>query len=135
MKLEQYLSELRPIAVIGNIEQEVSDIASDSRKATDGALFVAVRGTLTDGHRYIPQAYTQGCRAFVVEDLPDEKPEGCCFVQVSDTAEALASLASAYYGHPSRHLTLVGVTGTNGKTTVATLLYRLFRKMDIKPVW
>lgn len=132
MKLEQYLSELRPIAVTGDTEQEITDIASDSRKATVGTLFVAIRGTQTDGHFYIPQALTQGCGAFVVEDLPEEKPEGCCFIQVSDTAEALASLASARYGHPSRHLTLVGVTGTNGKTTVATLLHRLFRKMGYK---
>ena len=99
MKLEQYLSELRPMAVIGDTKQEITDIASDSRKATVGTLFVAIRGTQTDGHIYIPQALTQGCRVFVVEDLPEEKPEGCCFIQVSDTAEALASLASAHYGH------------------------------------
>ncbi len=132
MKLEHYIAELHPTAVHGNTGQEIGEVVSDSRKATAGSLFVAVRGTQADGHTYIPQAIAQGATAFVVEVLPSEMPEDCCFICVGDTAEALASLASTHYGHPSRALTLIGVTGTNGKTTVATLLYRLFRQLGYK---
>lgn len=132
MKLEQYLSGLHPIEILGDTTRDITDVVSDSRLAKEETLFVAVRGTQTDGHRYISQAFSQGARTFVVEEIPEERPEGSCFIRVENTAEALAELASAHYGHPSRELTLVGVTGTNGKTTVATLLYHLFRKIGYK---
>ena len=105
----------------------INQITEDSRRATSESLFVAVRGVHTDGHRFIPNALEAGVRAVVVEELPDSLHEGVLYLVVPSTATALGLLSSAFYGHPSRSLTIVGVTGTNGKTTIATLLYRLFR--------
>ena len=105
----------------------IDQITEDSRRVTSDSLFVAVRGVHTDGHRFIPNALEAGVRAVVVEELPDSLHEGVLYLVVPSTARALGLLSSAFYGHPSRSLTVVGVTGTNGKTTIATLLYRLFR--------
>ena len=105
----------------------IDQITEDSRRVTSDSLFVAVRGVHTDGHRFIPNALEAGVRAVVVEELPDSLHEGVLYLVVPSTARALGLLSSAFYGHPSRSLTIVGVTGTNGKTTIATLLYRLFR--------
>ncbi|TZF81312.1 UDP-N-acetylmuramoyl-L-alanyl-D-glutamate--2,6-diaminopimelate ligase [Pedobacter sp. BS3] len=110
----------------------VSEIVFDSRKAHADALFVAVRGTVTDGHAYIDQVIQQGVKVIVCEELPADLLAGVCYVQVENSAEALGMLASSFYDHPSRQLALVGVTGTNGKTTVATLLYKLFRELGYK---
>ena len=105
----------------------IDQITEDSRRVTSDSLFVAVRGVHTDGHRFIPNALEAGVRAVVVEELPDSLHEGVLYLVVPSTARALGLLSSAFYGRPSRSLTIVGVTGTNGKTTIATLLYRLFR--------
>lgn len=105
----------------------IDQITEDSRRVTSDSLFVAVRGVHTDGHRFIPNALETGVRAVVVEELPDSLRKGVLYLVVPSTATALGLLSSAFYGHPSRSLTVVGVTGTNGKTTIATLLYRLFR--------
>lgn len=107
----------------------VSDIRFDSREVSRGDLFVAIRGTQTDGHAFIPSAVATGAVAVVCEQMPDRKPSGVTFVQVRDSSQALGIIASNFYGNPSEELTLVGITGTNGKTTTVTLLYELFMKL------
>ncbi len=114
-------------------DEEVTSLCADSRAVESGAMFVAVRGPLTDAHRFIPAAISSGARVIVCEDIPgDNMPDGVLWVRVPSSAAALGHLASCHYGDPSRHLTLVGVTGTNGKTTIATLLYDMARKLGHK---
>lgn len=110
----------------------ITGITADSRAVVPGGMFVAVRGVAVDGHRFIPQAVAAGARAVVVEEMPAEIPEGVTFVRVADCRDALGRLASRYYGDPSESLVLVGVTGTNGKTTIATLLYEMARLHGLK---
>ena len=116
----------------GSADVEVSSIVFDSRKVTPGSLFVAVRGTQVDGHDYIEQAVKQGAVAVVCEDLPARVTGEVDFFMVANTSIALGILAANFYDNPSAKLKLVGVTGTNGKTTIATLLYKLFRDMGYK---
>lgn len=111
---------------------EITKITEDSRAATAGTLFVALRGTQADGHRFIPSAIEAGSRAIVLEVLPEELQEGVAYIVVPSSSEVLGLLSSALHGHPSRQLTVVGVTGTNGKTTIATLLFRLFRALGYR---
>ncbi|MDR1937193.1 MAG: UDP-N-acetylmuramoyl-L-alanyl-D-glutamate--2,6-diaminopimelate ligase [Tannerellaceae bacterium] len=111
---------------------EIVGIQSDSRKVEPGALFVAVRGTAVDGHAYIESAIDKGAVAVVCEDIPDALRERAVFVATADSAGALGKLMAAWHDNPSGKLILVGVTGTNGKTTVATLLYEMFRKLGHK---
>ena len=126
MKLSQIIKALEGAALHGNAGVEISSLCSDSRKVTPGALFIAVRGYESDGHAYIPQALEKGAAAVICEQIP-QGCEGATFVQVESSRKALALAADAFYGHPSGDLTLVGITGTNGKTTTVTLLYHLFR--------
>lgn len=119
-------------SLVGDGTVAVGRLEFDSRKVVPGTLFFATRGTQTDGHAYIPAAVAAGAAAVVCEELPAERPAGVTFVQVPDSTVALGQVASAFYGHPSRRLKLVGVTGTNGKTTTATLLYRMFRRLGYK---
>ena len=112
--------------------RQVSGVKSDSRQVQPGDVFVATRGTVVDGHQFIGTAIAQGAVAVVCEKLPAQLHLGVVYAQVADAAEALGELASAWYGHPSSKLVLVGVTGTNGKTTIATLLYQLFRQLGYK---
>ncbi len=107
-------------------------IVFDSRKATAGTVFVAIRGEKADGHNFITQAIKQGCTDIVCEEKPKEVIDGVNYTVVADTHKVLGELASEYYGHPSRELKLVGVTGTNGKTTIATLLYRFCMARGVK---
>ena len=111
---------------------EITKITEDSRAVTAGTLFVALRGTQADGHRFIPSAIDSGSRAIVLEILPEELQEGVAYIVVPSSSEVLGLLSSALHGHPSRQLTVVGVTGTNGKTTIATLLFRLFRALGYR---
>lgn len=111
---------------------EITEITEDSRAVTAGTLFVALRGTQADGHRFIPSAIEAGSRAIVLETLPEELQEGVAYIVVPSSSEVLGLLSSALHGHPSRQLTVVGVTGTNGKTTIATLLFRLFRALGYR---
>ena len=111
---------------------EITKITEDSRAVTAGTLFVALRGTQADGHRFIPSAIQAGSRAIVLEVLPEELQEGVAYIVVPSSSEVLGLLSSALHGHPSRQLTVVGVTGTNGKTTIATLLFRLFRALGYR---
>ena len=119
-------------SLVGDGTVAVGRLEFDSRKVVPGTLFFATRGTQADGHAYIPAAVAAGAAAVVCEELPAERPVGVTFVQVPDSTVALGQVASAFYGHPSRRLKLVGVTGTNGKTTTATLLYRMFRRLGYK---
>ncbi len=125
------LKSLRSYELTGDPAVNISEILFDSRAVSaqpeDATqLYVAQRGTQTDGHKYIPAAIAQGCRAVVCETLPENIDEQVCYIKVADSSVALGQLADAFYGHPSRKLKLVGITGTNGKTTTVTLLHRLF---------
>lgn len=127
MKLRQLLERLTyVIAGSSDIDIEIHAIEQDSRKVTEGSMFVAVRGTSADGHHFIPNCIEAGAIAIVCEELPTQQNPHVAYIQVADSNMALAMLASAWNGYPSEQLTLVGVTGTNGKTTIATLLYNLF---------
>ncbi|HDP74486.1 MAG TPA: UDP-N-acetylmuramoyl-L-alanyl-D-glutamate--2,6-diaminopimelate ligase [Bacteroidales bacterium] len=117
---------------VGNINVDIDELTFDSRKVKPGSCFVAIRGTQSDGHSYIPQALESGATAIVSETLPDECPSNVTFIQVVDSLAALGYMASAFHGNPSQRLKLVGITGTNGKTTTATLLYRLVKQMGHK---
>ncbi|WP_345068989.1 UDP-N-acetylmuramoyl-L-alanyl-D-glutamate--2,6-diaminopimelate ligase [Sphingobacterium thermophilum] len=129
MKLKELLHAIPVLQVIGPLEVEVDTIAFDSRQVQQGTLFVAVRGVHTDGHLFVGKAVEGKAVAVVVEELPEHTDDAVTYVQVSDSAYALGVLAANFYGNPSQELKLVGVTGTNGKTTVATLLYNLFRQL------
>lgn len=130
MKLTELLERLSyTLEGAKDIEREISSIEQDSRKVQAGSLFIAVRGTNVDGHTFIPQVVSAGASAVVCETLPEEISDNVTYIKVDDCNLALAMLASAWNGYPSEQLTLVGVTGTNGKTTIATLLYRLFTKL------
>ena len=136
MKLSELLKYVQPISIVGNAEVEITGVDIDSRKVENGHLFVAIKGTQTDGHRFIPKALELGAAAVLCEDLPEdlsgETTAHTTFVQVASTETAVGPVATVFYGEPSRHLKLVGVTGTNGKTTIATLLYNMFRKFGHK---
>ncbi len=130
MKLTELLERLTyTLEGSKDIDREISSIEQDSRKVQTGCLFIAVRGTNVDGHSFIPQVISAGASAVVCETLPEELSNDVTYIKVDDCNLALAMLASAWNGYPSEQLTLVGVTGTNGKTTIATLLYRLFSKL------
>jgi UDP-N-acetylmuramoyl-L-alanyl-D-glutamate--2,6-diaminopimelate ligase len=118
--------------VIGSSNIEISKICSDSRQAGAGCLFAAVRGTVSDGHEYIQQVIEKGATAIICDEFPDETQKNVCYIKTANTAQALGILASNFYDNPSDKLKLVGVTGTNGKTTVATLLFQLFRDLGYK---
>ena len=132
MKLEQLLEGLDIISIQGQLDKNVTSLTSDSRKAGEGAMFVAVRGVTVDGHSFIPTLADKKPAAIVVEEIPAEIPEGATLVVVANTAIALGILASNWYGNPSSKLRLVGVTGTNGKTTTATLIYEMARLLGHK---
>jgi UDP-N-acetylmuramoyl-L-alanyl-D-glutamate--2,6-diaminopimelate ligase len=114
-------------AITGSTDVQITDVVTDSRKVIPGCCFIALKGTVTDGHTHIPAATAAGARAVVCEMMPATQSAGVTYIQVSNTAEAAGYMAHQFMGEPSRNLQLVGVTGTNGKTTVSTLLYQLFR--------
>lgn len=130
--LKSLLQAVKPLQVLGSTDIEINEIVFDSRKAGPNKVFVAVKGVQTDGHQFIPQALQAGINALVVETIPENVPDQVTVVQVANSARALGLLASAFYEHPSQQLTLVGVTGTNGKTTTVTLLYDLFSGLGYK---
>ena len=130
--LRELLVDVEVLSTAGGLSVEIDNLEFDSREAKPGTLFFAMRGTQTDGHRFIGAAVGLGASAVVCEELPEELCGGVTYVRVADSTVALGRIASAFYGHPSRNLKLVGITGTNGKTTTATLLYRLFRRLGYK---
>ena len=123
--LERLLKEIDVIEIIGDVNKTVSSIESDSRKAQKEGIFVAVKGVTTDGHKYIPVVASNHVAAIICQEMPSTLDKGVTYVRVADSAHALGVLASAWYDHPSQKLKLVGVTGTNGKTTTATLLFEM----------
>ena len=132
MKLSELLKNIRPLAIEGSSDVDIKGVDIDSRKVGDGHLFIAMKGTVTDGHKFIPKALELGAKAVLCEDMPEKRSEGVTYIQVASTEDAAGKVATIFYGDPSRKLKLVGVTGTNGKTTIATLLYNMFRKMGHK---
>ncbi len=119
-------------SVAGGTDGEVSDIQIDSRKVRPGAVFVAVRGSVQDGHRFIDKAVESGAAAVVCEEMPASLKEGVVYVQAENSAAAAGYMAHNFFGQPSERMKIVGVTGTNGKTTIATLLYKLFTALGYK---
>ena len=132
MELRTLISALDTPQVVGVDQLEIGQIVSDSRRVVPGSLFVAVRGVAVDGHQYIASAIEKGAVAIVCEEFPEELADKATFIVVKDSAYALGMLLSRSYGDPSQKLKLVGVTGTNGKTTIATVLYELFRRLGYK---
>ncbi|WP_024989821.1 UDP-N-acetylmuramoyl-L-alanyl-D-glutamate--2,6-diaminopimelate ligase [Segatella albensis] len=132
MKLNELLKDIKPIQIIGDAEVEITGVNIDSRKIQNGHLFIAMKGTQVDGHKYIDKAIELGAKGILCEELPENKIPGVTYIQTNSTEDAVGKVATLFYGDPSRHLTLVGVTGTNGKTTIATLLYNMFRKFGYK---
>ncbi|MBD0255927.1 MAG: UDP-N-acetylmuramoyl-L-alanyl-D-glutamate--2,6-diaminopimelate ligase [Cytophagales bacterium] len=129
MLLRDLLQNTSPVAVVGSLDVQIAAVCFDSREVRPGSLFIAVKGTQTDGHQYIAKTIDQGAAAVLCETLPAETPAGVTFVQVADSAQTLGKVAAQFYGNPSAKLKLVAVTGTNGKTTTVTLLFKLFRKL------
>lgn len=130
--LSQVLSSVQIISATGQTDKNITGVESDSRKISEGKMFVAVPGVTTDGHKYIPDVIKAGATAIVCEQLPETLEDGVTYIQVENSASALGFIASEWYDNPSKKMKLVGVTGTNGKTTTATLLYELARKLGYK---
>lgn len=127
--LVEYVSYSR---LVGNLNTTVSSITANSKQVTPQGLFVAIKGTQVDGHQYIDAAIAQGAGVVVCETLPQELAPEVTYLVTEDTQDALGNMAAAFYGYPSEKMIMIGVTGTNGKTTIATLLYQLFRKLGHK---
>lgn len=132
MKLEELIKPIQAIGIANSQNVEITGVNSDSRLIEPGHLFVAVKGTQTDGHAYIHSAIEKGAVAVVCEELPKELAERVVYIQVTDSEDAIGKIATTFYGDPTSKLELVGVTGTNGKTTIATLLYNTFRYFGYK---
>ena len=130
--VEQLTESVGVRRTVGDMHTPVHALTYDSRTVGDGDCFFAVVGSVSDGHAYIGQAIERGARTVVCQTIPAQTHDGVCYVEVDDTNAAMAAMASAFYGDPSRELKLVGVTGTNGKTTIATLLCDLFERLGYK---
>lgn len=132
MRLSELLERVVPVEVTGSLDVEISGIETDSRQVKEGNLFVAIKGTQTDGHAYIDKAVLNGAAAILLSEWPSELSEGVTYARVENTEEVVGLVATTFYGDPTARMQLVGVTGTNGKTTIATLLYNMFRTMGYK---
>lgn len=132
MKLSKLLTNVKPIACKGDVDIEIKGVNIDSRKIENGHLFIAMKGTQVDGHKFISKAIELGAVAILLEDMPEVLDDKVTYIQVASTEEDAGKVATMFYGDPSHKLKLVGVTGTNGKTTIATLLYRMFREFGYK---
>ena len=132
MRLSDLLQTIQPVRIAGSTSMEITGVNIDSRLIETGHLFMAMRGTQTDGHAYIPAAIDKGAVAVLCEELPEELKAGITYIQVKDSEDAVGKVATTFYGDPTSKMELIGVTGTNGKTTVATLLYNTFRYFGYK---
>lgn len=132
MKLQDLLKGIDIVEIKGNENAEVTSISTDSRNATEGSAFIAIKGVQVDGHQYIEGALKLGASIIIYEEKIDTSKAGVTYVKVKDTADATGKIATRWFGDPSSKLKLVGVTGTNGKTTTATLLYEMFRRLGYK---
>ncbi|KAA6441342.1 UDP-N-acetylmuramoyl-L-alanyl-D-glutamate--2,6-diaminopimelate ligase [Dyadobacter flavalbus] len=131
-KLSDLLNGIPVITITGSQEVTISNIIIDSRRVLPGSMFVALRGTQTDGHQFIETTVNAGASAILCEELPEQLNDNVTYIQTEDSAAAMGMIAAAFYGHPSQKLSLVGVTGTNGKTSVATFLFQLFRALGYR---
>lgn len=129
MQLVDLLKRIPVLEIHGDDSREISQLVFDSRKVTDNCLYIAVRGTVVDGHSFIASSVEKGAKAIVCEEFPETLVEGVSYVKVKDSSKALGHLASNFYGNPSEKLKLIGVTGTNGKTSVSTLLFDVFKNL------
>lgn len=129
MQLNELLKRIPVLEILGNDSQEVSDLVFDSRKVTENSLYIAMRGTVVDGHSFIASSVEKGAAAIVCEEFPENPDENITYVKVKDSSKTLGQLASNFYGNPSEKLKLIGVTGTNGKTSVSTLLFDVFKNL------
>ncbi len=131
-KLNNILKGINIDKSIGNMNISINDIHFDSRNVNKNSLFVAMQGIGTDGHKYINKSILNGAVIIVCENLPNEIDKNICYIKVKDSSEALCIIASNFYDNPSKKIKLIGITGTNGKTTIATLLYKLFKRLAYK---
>ena len=132
MKIDEILTGIDIVSLSGTKNRVISGIEFDSRKVKKDSLFVAVKGYKSNGHDFIDSAISSGATAIICENLPKDADKNICWIKTDDSAKALGLAASNFYGNPSSSLKLVGVTGTNGKTTIATLLYRMFTRLGYK---
>jgi UDP-N-acetylmuramoyl-L-alanyl-D-glutamate--2,6-diaminopimelate ligase len=132
MKLSELLKNVEVLNSLGDADVDITGVNIDSRRIEKGHLFIAIPGTQTDGHNFIPKAIEQGAAAVLCEYFPNTRVPGITYIAVESTEDAVGKVATVFYGEPSLKLKLVGVTGTNGKTTIATLLYNMFRKFGHK---
>lgn len=132
MKLENLVKGLDVLEVKGNLQREIGGVQIDSRRVADGDLFIAVNGTMADGHNYINKAVESGAVAVLCEVIPTDVSADVTYIKVKNTEQVVGQVATTFYGNPTEKLRLVGVTGTNGKTTIATVLYEMFRRMGHK---
>ena len=132
MKIEEILNGIEVVSVTGTKNRAITGIEFDSRKVKKDSLFVAIKGYKSDGHDFVNSAIASGASSIICEILPEKPDKNICWIKTGDSAKALGLAASNFFGNPSRSLKLVGVTGTNGKTTIASLLYRMFLKLGYK---
>ena len=132
MKLQTLVSKIDVLEVKGDLERDICGVQIDSRQVADGHLFIAVRGTVADGHNYIGKALEKGAAAVLCEAIPEEVDEHVTYIKVKNSEQVVGQVATTFYGDPTSKMKLVGVTGTNGKTTIATVLYEMFRYMGHK---
>ena len=132
MILEVLLNRIPVLEISGSKTLEISEIVFDSRKAVENSLYVALKGTVSDGHSFINAAIEKGAKAIVCEVLPENSKADITYIQVKDASKTLGQLASNFYGNPSEKLNLIGITGTNGKTSVTTLLFDIFKNLGFK---
>ncbi len=132
MKIEEILNGIEVVSVTGTKNRAITGIEFDSRKVKKDSLFVAIKGYKSDGHDFVNSAIASGASAIICEILPEKPDKNICWIKTGDSAKALGLAASNFFGNPSRSLKLVGVTGTNGKTTIASLLYRMFLQLGYK---
>lgn len=129
MIITELVNRIPVVEIHGDNNREVSELVFDSRKVTENSLYIAIRGTVVDGHSFIASSIEKGATTIVCEEFPETLAENVTYIKVKDSAKALGHLASNFYGNPSRKLKLIGVTGTNGKTSVSTLLFDVFRNL------
>ncbi len=132
MRASEVFNRIPTLETHGTLETEISGIVFDSRKVTAGALYIAVKGVVTDGHAFIANAVDKGASVVVCEIFPEQLKENITYIKVKNSAKTLGKLASNFYGNPSENLQLIGITGTNGKTSVATLLYGIFKELGLR---
>jgi len=132
MQLQEILYGVAIMELVGTTNREVTALVFDSRKVAAGVVFFAIKGTLSDGHAFIASTIAAGAEVIICEQLPEDRVEGVTYIEVNDSSVALGIMAANFYQHPSAKLELVGITGTNGKTTIATLLFKLFRSLGYK---